>query len=259
MGNALKFTSRGYVEFDLRATESRQPGFSDICFYVRDSGIGISPSDQARLFEPFNQLDASTARRFGGTGLGLSIVKRLAELMGGSVRVESEVGAGTIFHVTLPCQLVREDYDPRKTMLIQLDITPDFAKARPLRILVAEDNLVNRKLARLLLQKFGYNPDEAEDGSRAVAMALENGYDLVLMDIQMPGMDGYEAAHRIREMCACPPRIVALTAHALKSDEERSQKLGMDGHLSKPIRADLLRKVLEKASRASSQKQPSKP
>jgi len=259
MGNALKFTSRGYVEFDLRATESRQPGFSDICFYVRDSGIGISQSDQARLFEPFNQLDASTARRFGGTGLGLSIVKRLTELMGGSVRVESEVGTGTMFQVTLPCQLVRDDYDPRKTMLIQLDITPDFAKSRPLRILVAEDNLVNRKLARLLLQKFGYNPDEAEDGSRAVAMALENGYDLVLMDIQMPGMDGYEAAQRIREMCACPPRIVALTAHALKSDEERSHKLGMDGHLSKPIRADLLRKVLEKAARASSQKQPSKP
>jgi len=255
MGNALKFTSRGYVEFDLRANESRQAGYSDICFYVRDSGIGISPSDQARLFEPFNQLDASTARRFGGTGLGLSIVKRLAELMGGSVRVESEVGAGTTFSVTLPCQLVKDDYDPRKTMLIQLDITTDFAKSRPLRILVAEDNLVNRKLARLLLQKFGYNPDEAEDGSRAVAMALGNAYDLILMDIQMPGMDGYEAAQRIREMCPCPPSIVALTAHALKSDEEKSRQQGMDGHLSKPIRADLLRKVLEKAARVASQKQ----
>lgn len=256
MGNALKFTSRGYVEFDLRASESRQPGFSDVCFYVRDSGIGISQTDQTRLFEPFNQLDASTARRFGGTGLGLSIVKRLAELMGGSVRVESEVGAGTTFYVTLPCQLVQDDYDPRKTMLIQLDITTDFAKSRPLRILVAEDNLVNRKLARLLLQKFGYAPDEAEDGSRAVAMALENTYDLILMDIQMPGMDGYEAAQRIREMCKTPPQIVALTAHALKTDEVRSREQGMDGHLSKPIRADLLRKVLEKASRAMTSKRP---
>lgn len=253
MGNALKFTSSGYVEFDLRAEKSVKSSFSDICFYVRDSGIGISPADQQRLFEPFNQLDASTARRFGGTGLGLSIVKRLAEIMGGTVHVESDIGVGTTFFVNLPCQLVQDDYDPRKTMLIQLDITPDFAKTRPMRILVAEDNLVNRKLARLLLQKFGYTPDEAEDGSRAVAMTLENNYDLILMDIQMPGMDGYEAAQRIRELCPRAPQIVALTAHALKSDEERSLKLGMNGHLSKPIRADLLRKVLEKAARVTAQ------
>lgn len=250
MGNALKFTSRGFVEFDLCSTPSNRSHCNDICFYVRDSGIGISETDLSRLFEPFNQLDASTARRFGGTGLGLSIVKRLAELMGGAIAVESEVGAGTTFHVTLPCQLVEKDYDPRKTMLIQLDITPDFAKSRPMRILVAEDNLVNRKLARLLLQKFGYTPDEAEDGSRAVAMALERPYDLILMDIQMPGMDGYEAAHRVRELCPVTPHIVALTAHALKSDELRSKEQGMDGHLSKPIRADHLRKMLEKAFRA---------
>ncbi len=253
MGNALKFTSRGYVEFDLLAEPSTRSNFCDLSFYVKDSGIGISEANQCRLFEPFNQLDATTARQFGGTGLGLSIVKRLSNLMGGTVRVESVVGAGTTFFVTLPCQLVRDDFDPRKTMLIQLDITPDFAKSRPLKILVAEDNLVNRKLARLLLQKFGYSPDEAEDGSRAVAMALEKNYDLILMDIQMPGMDGYEAAQRIRELCPQPPQLVALTAHALKSDEARSREEGMDGHLSKPIRADLLRKVLEKVARTVAQ------
>ena len=253
MGNALKFTSSGYVEFDVQAGPPTQNNFCDLSFYVKDSGIGISSGDQQRLFEPFNQLDATIARRFGGTGLGLSIVKRLSELMGGSVRVESTVGEGTAFFVTLPCQLVRDDYDPRKTMLIQLDITPDFAKSRPLKILVAEDNLVNRKLARLLLQKFGYSSDEAEDGSRAVSMALVKKYDLILMDIQMPGMDGYEASQRIRELCPQPPQLVALTAHALKSDEARSRDEGMDGHLSKPIRADLLRKVLEKAARAAAQ------
>ena len=239
-GNALKFTERGDVEIGLHAC--LQDGEASLEFAVRDTGIGIPPSGLERLFQPFGQADASMSRRFGGTGLGLSICKNLVERMGGRIWAESEVGNGSTFHFTVRLPLAKE-------------LPPDFeapvalptATCGQLRVLLVEDNPANQKLATYILQDRGHVVEIAGDGQEALCLTEQNRYDVILMDVQMPGMNGLEAtaAIRTRENSGSRVPIIAMTAHAMKGDRDRCLAAGMDGYLSKPIQAQELIGLVE--------------
>jgi signal transduction histidine kinase/ActR/RegA family two-component response regulator len=227
IGNAVKFTETGGIQVRMTAPNSR------LVIEIADSGIGIPPEVQARLFSEFTQGDGSIARRFGGTGLGLAICRRLTELMGGSISVDSAPGRGSTFRVELPLvpASLAEVERGQATQAI-----PDLP---PLRILLAEDNLVNQKVAATLLTRAGHKVTVATDGHEAVELAASQLFDAVLMDMQMPVMDGLEATRRIRALpephCRVP--VVALTANALKGDDQRCLEAGMDGYLTKPVNA----------------------
>ena len=231
-GNAIKFTERGEVEIGLRAL--LQNGEACLEFAVRDSGIGIPPTGLERLFQPFGQADASMSRRFGGTGLGLSISKNLVEKMGGRIWAESEVGKGSTFYFTVRLPLAHElpaDFEAPLAL--------PTAACQPLRFLLVEDNPANQKLATYILQERGHVVEVAGDGQEAIGLAEQNHYDVILMDVQMPGMDGLEATMAIRKREGGSSRvpIIAMTAHAMKGDRDRCLAAGMDGYLSKPVNA----------------------
>jgi CheY-like chemotaxis protein len=210
---------------------------------VRDTGIGIPPEAVQRLFTSFSQVDTSTTRRFGGTGLGLAISKKLAEGMGGSIGIESVLGKGSLFWVELPLQasaapeekeaVIRDAPIPRK----------DTA-----HVLLVEDNLINRKLAGTLLRKLGYTFELAENGLEAIDAAETKVYALILMDMQMPEMDGLEATRRIRAGNGPNANtwIIALTANAMQSDQDACREAGMNDFLSKPFNPKALSKVLDR-------------
>ena len=230
-GNAIKFTERGEVEVSVRAVSQNSEEVR-LEFAVRDTGIGISPSDRERLFQPFSQADASTSRRFGGTGLGLSISQSLVAMMGGRLRIESEVGKGSTFSFTVGLPLATEVPAPPEP-------SAEIAAAAPstLRILLVEDNPANQKLAAYVLRDRGHSVEIVGDGQQALRMTQDAAYDVILMDVQMPGMDGLEAtkAIRARESSGQRVPIIAMTAHTMKGDRERCLAAGMDGYLSKPV------------------------
>ncbi len=240
VSNAVKFTMHGRVTLRAEGGGHVAAGRVPVRISVSDTGIGIPAEAVERLFEPFEQLDASMARRFGGTGLGLAIVQKLVRMMDGAIRVSSAVGEGTTFTLDLRVPIVA----PANISARNAAPSESVAAARPVSILIVEDNSVNRRLVRLMLERLGCDPEEAADGLCALECAERRAYDLVLMDIQMPGMDGYEAARKIR---AIQPRakIVALTAHALPADRARSEAEGFQAHLPKPVRLDALRELLE--------------
>jgi CheY-like chemotaxis protein len=198
---------------------------------VQDTGIGIAPRDRQRIFHPFAQADASTTREFGGTGLGLTISSSLVGLMGGRIWVESEPGRGSTFYFTVRLPLAEESPAEPGALPVRT------AAAPALRILLAEDNPANQKLAAYILHERGHTVDIAGDGLQAVGMIPQNHYDVILMDVQMPGMDGLEATAAIRKRENGDRRvpIIAMTAHAMKGDRERCLAVGMDGYLAKPI------------------------
>ncbi|WP_229073478.1 ATP-binding protein [Actinoplanes sp. DH11] len=243
LGNAVKFTEHGAVTVavsvapDLAAAQS---GRVAVRLAVRDTGIGIPADRLHRLFLPFSQVDASTARSYGGTGLGLVISQRLAEAMDGGITVDSQPGHGSTFAVTLRLGAVESAGIPG----IEPFESPALTEraGRSLLVLVAEDNPVNQRVAQLLLERRGHRVETVGDGEAAVEAVLRTRYDLVLMDVQMPVLDGLDATRIIR---ADPPphgtpRIVALTANAMVDDRKASQLAGMDGFLAKPIiEADL--------------------
>ncbi len=243
-GNALKFTERGTV--DVRVSLQSQSA-SDylIRFEIEDTGIGIDEEAQQRLFHSFSQADSSTTRKYGGTGLGLSISKQLCSLMGGEIGVRSTPGQGSVFWFTVclrHCEpgahLNQGAADPMAS------IGDGFADGA--RILVVEDNPVNQKLALALLKRFGCHADMANNGLEAVDAYVSLPYDVILMDCQMPEMDGYEATRRIREISGDGPRIpiVAMTANAMQGDRERCLDAGMDDYLTKPIRFEELKSTM---------------
>jgi len=242
LSNAIKFTPKGRVALTLRAIPGQTSAESvTLEFAVVDTGIGIEPEVQARLFQPFTQGDSSTTRRYGGTGLGLVISRKLAEAMGGGLTVESVVAHGSTF---------------RFSVRLRTGESADFASASvasaaPVRrlkgsVLVVEDDITNRRVVTLLLERLGLRWEHAEDGARAVELVAERPWDAVLMDCQLPGMDGFEATRRIR-LVERGPRvpIVALTANARREDREACFAAGMDHYLTKPVRFEDLSAVLE--------------
>jgi PAS domain S-box-containing protein len=257
LGNAIKFTERGgvTVKVDMLAAQGPSPGASATAcgqgtqpllhITVRDTGVGIPPDKQKLIFEPFTQADTSTTRKYGGTGLGLTICSRLAQLMGGRVWVESVLGQGSTFHFTgrmAPAQFTAGS--PRAAAAA----APVATTARPLRVLVAEDNPVNQRLMLRLLEKRGHKVVLVGNGRDAVAFLDKETPDVVLMDVQMPEMDGFEATAAIRAQERVGRRlpILGLTAHALKGDRERCLAAGMDDYLSKPIQPAELFATLER-------------
>ena len=233
VGNAIKFTARGYVRVSAACAGK------GVALTVEDSGIGIAPAQQAHVFEPFYQTDLSTTRTHGGTGLGLSIVGELVSLMGGTIGVESEVGVGATFRVALP--LV-----PARPVRNRAPAREEPAPSPPLNILMAEDNPVNQLVTSRLLAKRGHRVTVVPDGSAALALLAESRFDLVLMDVRMPVMDGLEATRAIRagENAGRHLPIVALTAHAMSGDEAALLHAGMDAYVPKPVCAERLFAVI---------------
>ncbi len=239
VANSIKFTPIGTITVRVATASCGR-----VCFEVSDTGIGIAPEQQALLFEPFAQGDSSTTRRYGGTGLGLTICKQLVQLMGGEIAVESAPGQGSRFWftVSLPSVAPAPAGDP-----VEAAETPEPRRPGRGRVLVVEDNAVNRKVAVAFLDRLGYMSDVATDGVEALEAMATAHYDCVLMDCQMPRMDGYEAATRIRatEHDRHTP-IVAMTASAMASDRERCLAAGMDDYLTKPLDRELLATTLQR-------------
>jgi len=236
IGNAVKFTQRGSVRVEVTAVDNA----SWIECKVKDTGIGI-PADRAgRLFEKFSQVDSSINRRYGGTGLGLAICKRLVEGMGGTIGVESKPYHGSTFFFRVPA-IVSEP--PGEVSAAKRTSQPGLAG---LRILLVEDNPVNQMLAMSMLQKLGAKADLAADGQEALDRVRQGAYDLVLMDMQMPRMDGLSATRAIRALAGIrQPRIIALTANAMDGDREACISAGMNDFLTKPFQALDLQEKLE--------------
>ena len=243
LSNALKFTPAGEVRIDVSTGTH-----DELRFAVKDAGIGLSADGLGRLFQRFGQADASTARQYGGTGLGLVISKRLAELMGGAMTAESEgLHKGCTFRFHIRAQAVAGGA-PAARAAPRVALDPQMASRHPLRILLAEDNAVNQKLALRLLAQMGYRADLASNGVEAIAGIERQPYDVVLMDVQMPEMDGLDASRRItaRWPPGQRPRIVAMTANAMQGDREQCLAAGMDDYVTKPIRVDALMQALMK-------------
>jgi len=238
LSNAVKFTSQGRISVEARTVDAGHR----LLLTVADTGIGMAPEMQQRIFQSFVQADESIGRRFGGTGLGLPICRQLLTLMGGSISVESSPGRGSLFTVELPCRPVVDT----------VPAAPVPAADRPLgalRILVADDAPTMRILLEALLTRYGHACDLVADGNEALAAVQAKDYDAVLMDVQMPHLDGLEATRLIRKLEGPRSRvpIVFVTASAMAGDEERFLVAGGDGYVSKPIAADLLRAALDKA------------
>jgi CheY-like chemotaxis protein len=247
VGNAIKFTERGTILLRLSPQRAGE-GWARVMFEIRDSGIGMAPEAIDGLFQPFHQIEATRSRRRGGTGLGLAISQRIVEAMGGRIDVEASPGSGSCFRFTLsferdrsPVHVIQSD-----SALGALD---DDDQALSGCVLVVEDNDVNRMIAREVLLSLGLEVIEATDGREALQRLHDQSVDLVLMDCQMPVMDGYAAAEHIRKrerrLGLDRTPILALTADAFDEDAVRSRDAGMDAHLAKPYTREQLRELLK--------------
>jgi CheY-like chemotaxis protein len=235
----VKFTSHGSVEFGVRIKEK-----DFLEFYVKDSGIGVEEVNHKKIFEMFGQADTSSTRLHGGSGLGLTISKKLVELMGGRIWVESEKGKGSVFYFTLPYKPVLE-YENNSNSPAQVEESGLDC------LLLVEDNLVNQRLTKIILEKAGYKVITANHGQIAVDLYTSNrDIKLILMDVQMPVLDGLLATRAIREfeiknnLERVP--VIALTAHAMKGDKEKCLEAGCDNYLSKPIMIEVLKSTIRK-------------
>ena len=254
IGNAVKFTPMGGM---ICVCVSEQPckkdGYATVVFRVKDNGIGMSPEFQEHVFDSFAREHTVTENGIGGTGLGMAITKNIVDMMGGTIRVESEVGKGTEFTVMLACEI--SELNPEQKEAIKNEKQENRMESRRSyegkKILLVEDNELNREIATAIMQEIGLDVDIAEDGTDAVnimSSAEGRSYDLIFMDIQMPKMDGYTATREIRTLkdpkCANIP-IVAMTANAFEEDREKAIRAGMNGHIAKPISTEV---ILEKLS-----------
>jgi signal transduction histidine kinase/ActR/RegA family two-component response regulator len=260
ISNAIKFTEQGEVLVSVRIVDISELG-ARVSLAVSDTGMGIAPEAQQKIFEHFSQADESTTRQYGGTGLGLAICKRLVELMGGTIRVESALGKGAKFIVEMALQanvesagaiyealhgIRREATPPQHAAAAAASAAPKRAMLSG-RVLVAEDNPVNQRLVKAMLTRLGVDADSANNGAEAVAMLGTARYDAVLMDCQMPIMDGYQATREIRRSQSAGTRhvpIIALTANVMEGDQKKCLDAGMDDYLSKPYTLHDLQKTL---------------
>jgi CheY-like chemotaxis protein len=272
VGNAIKFTDQGGISVSVRrqapvaagarAAAGAEADGVTLLFAVRDSGVGIPADKQGLIFDAFRQADGSTTRKYGGTGLGLAICSRLVEMMGGSIGVESEPGKGSTFHFSARLGVgtgapAEVDEQTRKLAMAVMASNPEPVTS--LRILLAEDNPVNQRLASKLLEKRGHQVTVTATGRGALQRAQEETFDVVLMDVQMPDMDGLEATALIREWEKNRGKrtpIVALTAHSMKGDRDRCLAAGMDTYVTKPFNAARLIEVVESTARLQPQESP---
>lgn len=244
LGNAIKFTTRGFIL--IKVVRECAPSGDLLVFHVIDSGSGIAPDMIDRLFKPFSQVDSGATRRFGGTGLGLSICRRLVESMGGEIHVSTAPDRGSDFYFTLPMRV--PDFPAPPSVALQKHSQDNAQKAR---ILVVDDDAINRKLIQRMIEKIGAETELVASGAEALQAFKIRNFDLILMDIQMPEMDGIETTRRIRALerqsgAVRRTPISALTANAGEEDKERCFEAGMDDFFFKPIRIDALEKLIEK-------------
>lgn len=243
LNNAVKFTEDGEIHLFV---DSKNYGKGyEIYFQVKDTGIGIPEDKIKNLFQSFNQVSPSTARRYGGTGLGLAISKRLVELMGGRIWVESIPGEGSTFYFTIFSDKIDKSLAESKELFDRFETDLDIGHDRPLNILLAEDNMVNQMVMLRMLEKIGYRAEVAANGLEVLHALEHTSYDVILMDIQMPEMDGLEASKIIRQRWPnLKIKIIAITAYALNGDREKCLKAGMDDYISKPVQCGDLAKAL---------------
>lgn len=244
LNNAVKFTEKGKISVRVSG-EKNEEGLFEIHFAVKDTGIGIPEEKMGRLFQSFSQVDASMDRLYGGTGLGLAISKRLTELMGGKIWVESKAGKGSTFHVIIPVEPTLCGPIEIGRSASMVDVSTE-ARSN-LKILLAEDNPINQIVAKKLLMKLGYSADVVSNGAEVLQALEGQHYDVILMDLQMPVMDGFKAT---KEICEKWPRnerpaIIAMTASALEGDREMCLAAGMDDYVSKPVKMEMLKAALE--------------
>ncbi len=246
--NAVKFTEKGTIDISITCKSLVEEKLENICISIQDTGIGIAPDMLATIFEKFTQADSSINRKYGGTGLGLAITKTLAEIMGGTIKVESTVGKGSTFLLCIKLPLAIEGMD--KAFSDGVHITPpeqDKSLARQ-NILIVEDYVPNITVAQAFLEQFGYHTNVATSGKEAFEKIKTTKYSAVLMDVQMPGTNGFDATRLIREhekennLPRLP--IIGMTAHALSGDRERCLSVGMDDYISKPFNPDVLKEKL---------------
>lgn len=237
--NAIKFTARGQVLIEVSVINSTASEVR-LGFTVRDTGIGIPPNRMNRLFQPFSQVDTSTTRRYGGSGLGLAICARLCASMRGSISAESHEGKGSVFHFDAHLGACAAAVDTAPA-----ELSPIGNGRKTCNILVVDDDLVNRTMALAMLGKMGLAAQSASSGQEAIDMLSMRPFDIVFMDVQMPGMNGAQATHAIRRQeCIRQPHIIALTADAYESDRQLCLQSGMDDFLSKPLRLTAMREKL---------------
>ncbi len=245
IGNAIKFTEHGEIHVFMTSASADGEKASHLIFRVKDTGTGISPAAAKKLFSPFMQADSSTTRKFGGTGLGLALSRRLAHAMGGDLVLEqSQLGKGSTFTITLPLiDAPAEEIIVANANHQAVQNAQNYRGLKGLKVLVADDSLDNQELIVRMLDKHGAQIELADDGVQAVEKALNNDYDIVLMDMQMPNLDGYSAARELRRAGFLRP-ILALTANAMRSDREKCIAAGCSEYLSKPIEAHKLYQLM---------------
>jgi CheY-like chemotaxis protein len=236
--NALKFTNNGKVDVTLKLKESKE-GKAKVYFEVKDTGIGIAKEHQARIFDQFDQIQHSFSKKYGGTGLGLSITKKLLEQMDANINIDSELGVGSVFYFEVEFEKIGKITAPILTPQI-----PAETPLRKVKLLMAEDNDVNALVLGKIIKKWGLDYDRVFNGQEAVEAVSKNNYDCVLMDIQMPVMDGFEATSIIKTISEVP--VLALSAAAKQDLLEKIEECGFSGYVSKPIDAsELLKKIKE--------------
>ena len=249
LSNAVKFTQNGIVKLSVHL-ENKTKQNCQLRFVVLDTGIGIPQEKLGSLFKEFTQADSSHSRKYGGTGLGLAIVKNLVRLFGGKVSVKSELGKGSEFSFTIKTKLTKGEL-PEGDKGKNSTLFKPIAEKYPMDILLAEDNAVNRKLTSLFLEKLGYINEYAMDGLEVIQLLKQKAYDVILLDISMPNMDGYEVSKVISEMnLEHPPYIIGVSANAFKSDIEKAKASGMDDYITKPVKFEELKSKLIEAGSA---------
>ena len=258
ISNALKFTKQGKIEVNIALRDTIDLAIATVYFSVKDTGIGINTNLQENLFQPFTQADNSTTRQYGGTGLGLTICRRIIELMGGEIGVESKLGQGSTFWFVLPLQLADITNKPRQTEVtianepspIEEATSPDIAAGNPSQtvdILVVEDYPDNRELIMFMLDTLGYQADSVNNGQEALDRLAQQEYKIILMDCQMPKLDGYQATKAIRQREGERQTIIiGLTAHAMEGDRQKCLNAGMDEYITKPVDLQKLTATLQK-------------
>jgi len=244
VGNAVKFTNMGEIHLEAYPLPTPRSGSARVFFTISDTGIGIHEAKLDSIFESFTQADGAVTRKYEGAGLGLAIVRRLVELMDGHIAVETELGAGTTVSCCLRLDLSATSPEQTQDPMLQ----GEMVQTERLRVLLVEDERINRMTLRRMLEKMGHAVDEAENGRAALDILAREGFDCILMDIQMPELGGLETLAVLRSDPAFAHRteipVIALTAHAMSGDRERFLAAGMDGYLAKPVEVSDLRRLL---------------